>query len=106
MFYFLLIVGAIAAVVTYSIISRAIRNAKIPKFVKKIRNVKGAIHSRKTISDADIYPPFETAMAKELGDKWEMLGLDLKEILGVGVTKAKKMPKEPANIKKDEGGAV
>ena len=103
LFYFIMIVAAVVAIIGYAVISRSIRNARIPTFIKKIRNVKSAIHSRKSISDNDIYPPVESAMVKKLGNRWEMLGLNLSDILGVGITKGKPMPENTsASIK--EGG--
>ncbi len=104
LFYFIMIIGAVAAIAGYAIISRAIRNARIPRFVKKLRNVQGAIKSRKDISDSDLYPPYEAALAKKLGDRWEMLGLSLEDILGIDNSKGKGTQPKGIEKKKDLGG--
>jgi len=108
MFYFLMIVGAIIAVVGSLTISSAIRNAKIPTFIKKTDKVKSAIKSRKDISESDLYPTKNQMILKKFGDSWEKLELDLEDILGIKITKAKKMPdmKEITDMKEDPGGAI
>jgi hypothetical protein len=50
------------------------------------------IKGRKSISDSLLYPSKEEFIVKRLGDKWEMLGLSLEEILGVDTKKKKKLP--------------
>ena len=55
-FYFIMIVGAIVAVVGSLVAYRAIQQARIPTFVKKARAMKGNIKSRKSISDSLLYP--------------------------------------------------
>jgi hypothetical protein len=104
LFYFLLIVGAIVAVVSYAIISRVIRQAKIPRFVKKVKSVRDSIKGKKSISDSDIYPSFEEAMIKKLGDRWDFLELSLKDILGIETSKGKKLPKGKEDLKENIGG--
>ncbi len=100
-FYFLMIVGAILAVVISLGTYRAVQSAKIPKFVKKIRRIKSAIQSRKSISDSDLFPSKEEKIAKMFREDWEFLGLSLDEILGIGTTKSKTIK----SISKTEGGA-
>ena len=92
MFYFLMIVGGIVAVVGSLVAYRVIQQAKIPKFVKKARAMKKEIKGRKSISDSLLYPSKEEYIVKKLGDKWEMLGLSLEEILGIDTKKKKKLP--------------
>jgi hypothetical protein len=91
MFYFLMLVGAIVAVVGSLVASRQIRRARIPTFVKKTREMSKNIKGRKTISDSLLYPSKEEYVIKKLGDKWETLGLSLEEILGHS-TKKKNLP--------------
>ena len=100
MFYFLLIVIGVVAVVGSIVTYRAVQQAKIPKFVKKVRSMKKEIKGRKSISDSLLYPAKEEYVVKELSDKWNMIGLSLEEILGLETKKRKKMPEVPEN----EGG--
>jgi len=100
MFYFLMIVGAAVAVVGSLVAYRTIQKARIPTFVKKVREMSKNIKSRKSISYSLLYPSKEEYIVKELGDKWEMLGLSLADILGVEQKKGKKMP----DLSESEGG--
>jgi hypothetical protein len=100
MFYFLMIVGAAVAVVGSLVAYRTIQKARIPTFVKRVRAMSKSIKGRKSISDSLLYPSKEEYIVKELGDKWDMLGLSLNEILGVERKKGKNMPKIPES----EGG--
>ena len=52
--------------------------------------MKSNIKGRKSISDSLLYPSKEEYIIKRLGDKWEMLGLSLEDILGIGSKKRKK----------------
>ena len=101
MFYFLMIVGAIVAVVGSLVTYRQILRARIPKFVKKVREMSKNIKGTKTISESLMYPSKDEYIVKKLRDKWEMLGLSLEEILGVDMKKRKELP-ERTEIK---GGA-
>ncbi len=101
MFYFIMIVGAIVAVVGSLVAYRMIQQARIPTFVKKVREMSKNIKGRKFISDALLYPSKEEYMVKILGDKWEMLGLSLEEILGIDAKKEMKL----TEAKKIKGGA-
>jgi hypothetical protein len=102
MFYFLLLVIGIVAVVGSLVASRQIRRARIPTFVKKTRAMKGTIKSRKTISESLLYPSKEAFIVKQLGDKWETIGLSLEDILGIEPKKGKKLKEES----RTEGGAL
>jgi len=92
MFYFLIIVIGIAAVVGSLVTMRAIQKARIPTFVKKAREMSKNIKGKKTISDSLMYPTKEQYSIKKLGEKWEILGLSLEEILGFETKKKKKLP--------------
>jgi len=94
MFYFLMILAALVAVVGSLVASRQIRRARIPTFVKKTREMSKNIKGRKTISDSLLYPSKEEYVIKKLGDKWETLDLSLGEILGHSIKKKKNLPKE------------
>ncbi len=91
MFYFLMLVGAIIAVVGSLVAYRTIQQARIPTFVKKVREMSKDIKGRKIISDSLLYPSKEEYLVKILGDKWEMLGLSLEEILGIDAKKKNKL---------------
>ena len=93
MFYFLMIVGAVIAVVGSLVAYRLIQQAKIPTFVKKAREMSKNIKGRKSISDSLLYPSKDELMVKKLGDRWEVLGLSFEEILGLDAIKKKKLPK-------------
>ncbi|MBD3196102.1 MAG: hypothetical protein GF317_13675 [Candidatus Lokiarchaeota archaeon] len=83
MFYFLMLVIGIGAVVGSLATYRYVQLARIPEFVKRARKMKKEIQGRKSISDSNLYPPKEQFIVDALNDKWEILELDLSEILGV-----------------------
>jgi hypothetical protein len=101
MFYFLMIVIGIIAIVGSLVAYRQIQRARIPTFVKKVREMSKGIKGRKSISDSLLYPSKEEFIIKRLGDKWEMLGLSLEEILGIDTKKKKKLPESTES----KGGA-
>ena len=92
MFYFLMILIGIIAIVGSLVTYRQIQRARIPTFVKKTRAMKSTIKSRKSISESLLYPSKESYTVKLLGDKWEMLGLSLEDILGIDTKKKKELP--------------
>jgi len=102
-FYLLMIVGAIVAVTASLGIYRTVQQARIPTFVKKARKVKKAIKSKKSISNSLLYPSKEEYLAKKLGDKWDMLGLSMQDILGIE-SKKKKLSESSENFKESKGG--
>ena len=102
MFYFLMILGAIVAVAGSLVAYRTIQQARIPTFVKKARQMSKNIKGKKSISDSLLYPSKDEFIVKKLGDRWEMLGLSLDEILGLDAIKKKKLP-ETTDLK---GGNV
>lgn len=91
LFYFLLIVGGIVAVAGSLVGYRLIQRARIPTFVKKARQMKSVIKSKKTISDSLLYPSKEEFIAKKLGDKWDQLDLSLDDILNLEEKKKKRL---------------
>ena len=102
MFWFLMIVGAIIAVAGSLVAYRLIQQARIPTFVKKVREMSKNIKGRKSISDSLLYPSKDELIVKKLGDRWDLLGLSLDEILGLDAKSKKKLP-ETTNFK---GGKV
>ena len=105
-FYFFMIVSAVGAVVVSLVSYKLIQQARIPKFVKKARAMKSAIQGKKSISDSLLYPEKGLLIAKELGDKYEILGIALEDILGVKGKKGKEMPDIKDRNMKSEGGAL
>ena len=103
-FYLLMIIGAIVAVVASLTIYRTVQQARIPKFVKKVRKMKKEIKGKKSISESVLYPSKDEFIVKQLGDKWEMLGLSLKSILGVESKKKKKVGESSMEYKEPKGG--
>jgi len=102
MFYFLLIIIGIVAVVGSLVSYRQIQRARIPTFIKKTRSMKSTIKSRKSISESLLYPSKESYIVKQLGDKWETIGLSLENILGIEPKKGKKSLEKSNN----EGGVM
>ena len=102
MFYFLLIIIGIVAVVGSLVSYRQIQRARIPTFIKKTRAMKSTIKSRKSISESLLYPSKESYIVKQLGDKWETIGLSLENILGIEPKKGKKSLEKSNN----EGGVM
>jgi len=92
LFYFLIIVIGVVAIVGSLVGYRVIQQAKIPKFVKKVNAMKKEIKGRKSISESLLYPSKEEYIVKKFGDKWNMLGLSLEDILGLSDKKRKKLP--------------
>jgi hypothetical protein len=92
MFYFLMIVIGVIAIVGSLVAYRQIQKARIPTFVKKVKEMSKNIKGKKSISDSLLYPSKEDYIVKRLGDKWEMLDLSLEEILGIDTKKKKKLP--------------
>ena len=91
-FWFLMIVGAIIAVVGSLVGYRLIQQARIPTFVKKVRQMSKNIKGRKSISESLLYPSKNEFIVKKLGDRWEVLGLSLDEILGLDTKRKKNLP--------------
>jgi hypothetical protein len=103
-FYLLMIVGAIVAVTASLVIYRTVQQARIPTFVKKARKMKKDIKSKKTISESLLYPSKEEFLVKQLGDRWDMLGLSMQDVLGIEGKKKKTLPETPGKIKEKKGG--
>ncbi|MFX0210798.1 MAG: hypothetical protein ACFFDT_32765, partial [Candidatus Hodarchaeota archaeon] len=81
-FYFIMIISSISGVASALIGYRVIQQARIPRFVKKIRAVKKAIKSKSSIPSISITSKNKMFL-KELGKEWRDLGISLRSILGV-----------------------
>jgi hypothetical protein len=103
-FYLLMIIGALVAVVASLTIYRTVQQARIPKFVKRIRKMKKEIKGRKSISESVLYPSKDEYMVNKLGDNWEMIGLSLKNTLGVEDKKKKQISESNLEYKGSKGG--
>ena len=103
-FYLLMIVGAVVAVTASLGIYRTVQQSRIPTFVKKSRKMKKAIKGKKSIAESLLYPSKEEYLVKQLGDRWDMLGLSMQDILGIEGKKKKSLPESPENFKEPKGG--
>ena len=103
-FYLLMIVGAIVAVTASLGIYRTVQQARIPTFVKKAKKMKKIIKSKKSISESLLYPSKEEYLVRQLGDRWDILGLSMQDILGIESKKKKTLPESPENFKETKGG--
>jgi hypothetical protein len=100
-FYFILITASVIGVVGSLVGYRVIQQARIPKHVKKIRKIKGAIKSKKKIAETISIPTKAEMMVKLFGDDWKELGLTINEALGIKDSKSKKLIED--KITKDGG---
>ncbi|MFX0020721.1 MAG: hypothetical protein ACFE9S_00225 [Candidatus Hermodarchaeota archaeon] len=101
-FYFLLILS-VALGIAVSIVSyRAYKRAKIPTFVKKVRDMKKTIDGGKSIPDTLLYRDKEAFIGEIINNKWRKLGLSLEEIFGITIEKDKKEQK----VKKKISGTI
>ncbi|MHA1985330.1 MAG: DUF2341 domain-containing protein [Promethearchaeota archaeon] len=92
-FYFIVVVSAIVALVGSIVGYRVYQNAKIPTFVKRVREMKKAINKGKTISESNLYHNKNGFIAERLNHKWQKLGLSLGQIIDTGGYKIKKTSK-------------
>ena len=99
-FYFILISASIIGVVGSLITYRVVQQARIPKFVKKVRKVKGSIKSKKTISESLTTKTKDQMMVKLYGDDWKELELSLEKSLGIVDLKLKPTPLKAKKNKK------
>ncbi len=88
-FYFILITASIIGVAGSLIAYRVVQQARIPKFVKKIRKVKGKIKSKKPISESYAIKTKEQMMLKLFEEDWKALDLSLEDMLGTRDLKLK-----------------
>ncbi|MFX1442741.1 MAG: LamG domain-containing protein [Promethearchaeota archaeon] len=104
-FYFLMIVGALAAIFGSLATYKYIQIIRIPKFVKKARKFKKAIKSKEEVSESLLYPSKEEFMVRELQEKYDNIGVSISELLGVKPKKGKILSDKIDSIKKKGGNA-
>jgi hypothetical protein len=92
LFYFLILLIAIIAIVGSLATYKYIQLSKIPEYVKKIRAMKSTIKDSKLISDTLSITDKDTYLANIYRDKWEMLDLSIEEILEIEIVKGKTLP--------------
>ncbi|MHA1732263.1 MAG: hypothetical protein ACTSU5_09980, partial [Promethearchaeota archaeon] len=98
-FYFLLVVGFVVVLVGGVGGYKYVQYARIPAIVKKIRSTKADIQKKRDIGKQDVVKTKLEYAVERLGDRWEFLGLDLAEKLGL---KGKKAP----GAGSDDGGGA
>ncbi len=91
-FYLLILLIAITAVVGSLATYKYIQLAKIPKFVKKIRSMKAAIKKSKVIPETLSIANKEGYLVNMVSEKWDLLGLSIKDIFEIPVKKGKILP--------------
>jgi hypothetical protein len=90
MFYFLLIISLVVALVGSLVGYKVYQNAKIPSFVKKVREMKKLIKNDKNINDSLVYRDKEVFIGEIIKNDWDQLGLSIEEIFGIPLVKVKK----------------
>ena len=101
LFYFIMIVSSVAAIIGSLVAYRVIQLSRISAFVKKARKMKKEIKRKKNISESLLYPSKDEYIIKQLGEKWDILGLSLQKILGIESKRKKKLPETIVDLKKD-----
>ncbi|MHA2475264.1 MAG: hypothetical protein ACXAES_18740, partial [Promethearchaeota archaeon] len=101
-FYFILVSSAIIVVVGSIVGYRVIQNAKIPTFVKKVREMKKAIKGNKDISESVLYNKKEVFVAEKVNHKWDKIGVSLSDKLDLEGQKIRKISKKIRKISKIE----
>ncbi|MFX1426805.1 MAG: hypothetical protein ACFFBE_10165 [Promethearchaeota archaeon] len=88
-FYFLIFVLSILALAGSLAGYNIYKRAKIPTFIKNIREVHNDIKKGKEISESLLYPSKDVFIGEIVRDKWSSIGLSLGEILGIEIKKSK-----------------
>ncbi|MHA2184239.1 MAG: hypothetical protein ACXAAI_04490, partial [Promethearchaeota archaeon] len=97
-FYFILVSSAIIVVVGSIVGYKVIQNAKIPTFVKKVREMKKAIKGNKDISESVLYNKKEVFVAEKVNHKWDKIGVSLSDKLDLEGQKIRKISKVERRI--------
>jgi hypothetical protein len=106
-FYFILIIISAVGIIGSLIGYRVIQQARIPKFVKKVRKSKDLLKSGKLKREAMVFPTKEEMIISKLGENWKELDLSLEDTLGIqkdGAKKIGKIKEKPVMKNKPEGG--
>ena len=101
LFYFILIAGACAISIGGIVGYKAIQYSRIPEFTKKVNKMKKAIKSNKTISESLATETKLEYMVNQLSDKWDKLGLSLKDTLEIKGKKLEEIKQEPIETQKE-----
>ncbi len=99
-FYFFLLIFSIVGIVGSLVSYRVIQQARIPKFIKKIRKVKNSIKSNKPITESLSIPTKEKMIFDLFGNEWEEIGLSLGDVLGIDKLKSNNLKIKDQNFKK------
>jgi hypothetical protein len=92
-FYFLLILSLVGALVGSIVGYKVYQNAKIPAFVRKVREVKKAIKKGKNVDESLLYRDKEAFIVERVSHRWKNLDMSLAEILNIKIEKVKKRKK-------------
>ncbi|MFX1551679.1 MAG: hypothetical protein ACFFB9_15120, partial [Promethearchaeota archaeon] len=102
-FYFLLILSVAVALVGSIVGYRVYQKAKIPVFVRKVREMKKTIKKGKSIDESLLYRNKEAFIVERVNYRWKNLDLSLAEILnikGEKIKKGEKLQKRTSDISK------
>ncbi|MFX1428967.1 MAG: DUF2341 domain-containing protein [Promethearchaeota archaeon] len=102
-FYFLLILSVAVALVGSIVGYRVYQKAKIPVFVRKVREMKKTIKKSKSIDESLLYRNKEAFIVERVNYRWKNLDLSLAEILnikGEKIKKGEKLQKRTSDISK------
>ncbi|MFW9822965.1 MAG: DUF2341 domain-containing protein [Candidatus Thorarchaeota archaeon] len=97
-FYFILGLSATLALVGSIVGYRVYQNAKIPTFVKRVREMKKAIQKGKVISESVLYRNKNAFIAERVNYKWQKIGLSLGELIDTEGYKIKKSSRKERRI--------
>ncbi|MFX1324090.1 MAG: DUF2341 domain-containing protein [Promethearchaeota archaeon] len=89
-FYFLVIIFGVIAIIGSIVGYRSYKHAKIPTFVKNVRQVQKEIKNNQSISESLLYQEKEVFVGEIVRNKWSTIGLSLADILGIEIKKTKK----------------
>ncbi|MFX0133710.1 MAG: DUF2341 domain-containing protein [Candidatus Hodarchaeota archaeon] len=97
-FYLLLLIAAIGAVVGSLGTYKYIQLMKIPEFVKRLRSMKKLMKTNDNIDNSLLYPSKEMYIAHLVKDKWDMIGVSLEAMLGMEIQKVEEVVKVKQKI--------
>ncbi len=105
-FYLLLLIIAIGTIVGSLTTYRYVQIRSVPKFVRRVKHMKEAVKKKHVIPGSLIYPSKDVFYVKQFRNKWNMLGLSLDKIMGVGLKKESKLKELKQKLKTlDKGDA-
>ncbi|MFW9950054.1 MAG: hypothetical protein ACFFKA_08010, partial [Candidatus Thorarchaeota archaeon] len=101
-FYFILLISSIIGVVGSLTVYRIVQQARIPKFVKRVRKAKAIIKSNKSVDNSLLVKTKEQMIVKLYNDDWKVLDLSLEPILGIEDKKLKEIPRKIKNSPEED----